>query len=63
METEPFGETFGPKSQRKKPRIESGTFEELGKLGLAAANKAEEANDLGEGTSGKHTPEHGRILF
>lgn len=54
METEPFSETFGPKAQRKKPRIDAGTFEELGKLGTAAADKAEEANDLGEGTSGEY---------
>ncbi|KAF7977999.1 hypothetical protein HWV62_1849 [Athelia sp. TMB] len=57
VETEPFGETFGPKAQRKKPRIDAGTFEELGKLGLAAADKAEEANDLGEGTSGAGQPQ------
>jgi nuclear GTP-binding protein len=36
VETEPFGETFGPKSQRKRPRIDAGSFEELGKLGAAA---------------------------
>lgn len=43
VETEPFGETFGPKAQRKKPRIDAGTFEELGKLGAAAAEVAEDA--------------------
>ncbi|KAG1830880.1 NGP1NT-domain-containing protein [Suillus variegatus] len=29
VETEPFSETFGPKAQRKKARIDVGTFEEL----------------------------------
>ncbi|KAL0951962.1 hypothetical protein HGRIS_008613 [Hohenbuehelia grisea] len=43
VETEPFAETFGPKAQRKRPRINAGTFEELGKLGAAAAEEAEEA--------------------
>ena len=43
VETEPFVETFGPKAQRKRPRIEVGTFEELSKLGAAAADKAENA--------------------
>ena len=43
MEAEPFAETFGPKSQRKRPRIDAGTFEELGKLGAAAADQAENA--------------------
>ncbi|KAH7924488.1 NGP1NT-domain-containing protein [Leucogyrophana mollusca] len=52
VETEPFSETFGPKSQRKKPRIEVGTFEELSKLSVAAAKQAEDSNTLGEGTSG-----------
>lgn len=33
VESEPFSETFGPKAQRKKPRIDSSTFEELGQLG------------------------------
>lgn len=41
VETEPFLETFGPKAQRKKPRLEVGTFEELSQLGAAAAEKAE----------------------
>lgn len=41
VETEPFSETFGPKAQRKRPRIEAGTFEELGKLGAAGADEAD----------------------
>ncbi|KAF8913176.1 NUC091 domain-containing protein [Gymnopilus junonius] len=43
VETEPFSETFGPKAQRKKPKIDAGTFEELGKLGSTAAEEAENA--------------------
>ncbi|KAG1779602.1 NGP1NT-domain-containing protein [Suillus placidus] len=47
VETEPFSETFGPKAQRKKARIDVGTFEELSKLGMAAAEDAEQtANAL-----------------
>ena len=49
METEPFSETFGPKAQRKKPRIDVGTFEELSKVGAAAAERAE---DLADGLPG-----------
>ncbi|KAH8119755.1 NGP1NT-domain-containing protein [Phellopilus nigrolimitatus] len=43
VETEPFNETFGPKAQRKKPRLDVGTFEELGKVGGAATDEAERA--------------------
>lgn len=50
METEPFRETFGPKAQRKRPRLDVGSFEELGKTGAAAAVEAENAAD-GTGTS------------
>lgn len=53
METEPFSETFGPKAQRKKARLDVGTFEELSKLGAAAAEDAEQAaNELEVGSSG-----------
>ncbi|KIY70789.1 NGP1NT-domain-containing protein [Cylindrobasidium torrendii FP15055 ss-10] len=45
VETEPFNVTFGPKAQRKRPRIDAGNFEELGKLGAAAATQAEQAHD------------------
>jgi len=31
VETEPFSGTFGPKAQRKRPRLEVGSLEELGK--------------------------------
>ncbi|WVQ83975.1 nucleolar GTP-binding protein 2 [Cryptococcus sp. DSM 104549] len=30
VETEPYADTFGPKSQRKRPRLDVGTIEELG---------------------------------
>ncbi|KAF9486531.1 NGP1NT-domain-containing protein [Pholiota conissans] len=43
VETEPFSETFGPKAQRKRPRVDVGTFEELGKLGAEKAEEAEVA--------------------
>ncbi|KAI0275442.1 NUC091 domain-containing protein [Gloeopeniophorella convolvens] len=46
VETEPFAETFGPKAQRKRPRIDAGTFEELGRLGAAAAEEARETAEL-----------------
>ncbi|KAF9045727.1 NGP1NT-domain-containing protein [Hymenopellis radicata] len=44
VETEPFSDTFGPKAQRKRPRIDAGNFEELSKLGQAGADEADEAN-------------------
>ncbi|KAH8834998.1 hypothetical protein DL96DRAFT_1665987 [Flagelloscypha sp. PMI_526] len=43
VETEPFSDTFGPKSQRKRPRLDVGTFEELNKVGAAAAELAEQS--------------------
>lgn len=57
VETEPFGETFGPKAQRKKARIEVGTFEELGKLGAAAAEEAELRGDTIVGPSSTYIRE------
>ncbi|KAH9934093.1 NGP1NT-domain-containing protein [Epithele typhae] len=45
LETETFKDTFGPKAQRKKPRIDVGTFEELGKASAAAADIKEAAED------------------
>jgi len=47
VETEPFSEIFGPKAQRKRPRLEVGSFEELGKAGTTAAEEAK--NVAGEG--------------
>ncbi|KAJ7084757.1 NUC091 domain-containing protein [Mycena crocata] len=43
VEVEPFGDTFGPKAQRKRPRIEAGSFDELSKLGAAAEEQAADA--------------------
>ncbi|CAK5268760.1 unnamed protein product [Mycena citricolor] len=51
VEVEPFGETFGPKAQRKRPRIDAGSFDELSKLGAAAAGEAADAaHEKGTGT-------------
>ena len=36
VETEPFGNTFGPKAQRKRPRLDIGSIEELGESSTAA---------------------------
>ncbi|PVG01829.1 NGP1NT-domain-containing protein [Serendipita vermifera] len=36
VDTEPFADTFGPKAQRKRPRIEAASFEELLKAGQEA---------------------------
>ncbi|KAJ3533628.1 hypothetical protein NMY22_g7255 [Coprinellus aureogranulatus] len=44
VETESFSDTFGPKAQRKRPRIEVGSFEELSKA-------AEEAIEESQGTT------------
>lgn len=44
METEPFKETFGPKAQRKKARIDVGSFAELSLTSTHAA----EAQDIKE---------------
>lgn len=46
VETEPFSETFGPKAQRKRPKIDASDFEELGRSGAAAADEAEAAASL-----------------
>ncbi|KAF8640751.1 hypothetical protein AX17_000402 [Amanita inopinata Kibby_2008] len=47
VEAEPFSETFGPKAQRKRPKIDANSFEELSKIGESAANEAE--NEVGTG--------------
>ena len=36
VETESFGDTFGPKAQRKKPRLDIGSIEELGASAASA---------------------------
>ncbi|KAH9973341.1 NGP1NT-domain-containing protein [Lactifluus volemus] len=48
VETEPFAETFGPKAQRKRPRIDAGSFEQLGQVGAAAAEVAAQAQETAE---------------
>ncbi|KAJ7186694.1 NUC091 domain-containing protein [Mycena filopes] len=51
VEVEPFSDTFGPKAQRKRPRIEAGSFDELSKLGAAAEEEAADAaHEKGTGT-------------
>ncbi|THH30220.1 hypothetical protein EUX98_g3951 [Antrodiella citrinella] len=45
VETEPFHDTFGPKAQRKKPRLNAGTFEELSQLGAEATRKVDDDAD------------------
>ena len=52
LETETFKDTFGPKAQRKKPRIDVGTFEELGKASAAAAEEADNNAQGADGESG-----------
>lgn len=42
VETEPFQDTFGPKAQRKRPRLDISSFEELGKLTTEAAAAEDE---------------------
>ena len=48
VETEPFGDTFGPKAQRKKPRLNVGSFEELGQSSSAAVEAAEREAEAAE---------------
>jgi len=62
VETEPFSETFGPKAQRKKPRIYAGTFEELSQIGTAAADEAANAaSHSGLGVIGGPTAYHNLV--
>ena len=51
VEAEPFNDTFGPKAQRKRPKLDVGTFEELSKAGTAAIEAAEGDNSQ-RGASG-----------
>lgn len=51
VETESFGDTFGPKAQRKRPRIEANTFAELSKLGSEAYDAAASATLAAEMSS------------
>jgi len=50
VETEPFGNTFGPKAQRKRPRLDIGSIEELGETTATAEQptEGEMAGDDGE---------------
>jgi nuclear GTP-binding protein len=53
VETEPFSETFGPKAQRKRAKIDAGTFEELGQLAATAEEEATaEAEKTGKDVAG-----------
>ena len=48
VDTEPFSNTFGPKAQRKRPRLDVGSLSELGESSAAAeaaAKPEEEAPD------------------
>ncbi|KAG9042701.1 GTPase required for pre-60S ribosomal subunit nuclear export and maturation [Tulasnella sp. UAMH 9824] len=45
VETEPFDETFGPKAQRKKPRIDIGSFEELSLASQVAGDAHEQQEE------------------
>ena len=47
LETETFKDTFGPKAQRKKPRLDVGTFEELGKASFEALEEVESSTVQG----------------
>ncbi|KAI5885467.1 NGP1NT-domain-containing protein [Schizophyllum commune H4-8] len=44
VETKPFSNTFGPKAQRKRPRVEVGSFAELADAANEAAAKPEEGD-------------------
>lgn len=50
VETEPFSNTFGPKAQRKRPRLDIGSIEELGESSKAgqAPREGEEVNEEDE---------------
>ena len=48
METEPFKDTFGPKAQRKRPRLDVGDFEELSRVGATSQEVEGETSTLGE---------------
>ncbi|KAL1749232.1 NUC091 domain-containing protein [Schizophyllum fasciatum] len=46
VETEPFSDTFGPKAQRKRPRVEAGSFAELATAANEAAAEPEEGSSV-----------------
>ncbi|WWC67607.1 nucleolar GTP-binding protein 2 [Kwoniella pini CBS 10737] len=51
VETEPFSNTFGPKAQRKRPRLDIGSLEELGEASNAADVAAVEGEASQTGTA------------
>ncbi|WWC59124.1 nucleolar GTP-binding protein 2 [Kwoniella dejecticola CBS 10117] len=51
VETEPFSNTFGPKAQRKRPRLDIGSLEELGEASNAADVAAAEGESSQNGTA------------
>jgi len=56
VETEPFQDTFGPKAQRKRPRLDVSSFEELGKVTakVAAAGDHMAAETMAESGRSKN---------
>ncbi|TFK56365.1 NGP1NT-domain-containing protein [Heliocybe sulcata] len=52
VETEPFSETFGPKAQRKRAKLDVGTFEELIKLGEEADEREAKPSTGPESSTG-----------
>ena len=62
VETEPFKGTFGPKAQRKKPRLDVGSFEELGLAGNASSSVEQLPDDIGL-TEGVFFAQHGNPLL
>jgi len=52
VEAEPFSETFGPKAQRKRPRVDANSFEELGKI---ATDEALKVGTIVEGKEAKYS--------
>ena len=50
VETEPFSNTFGPKAQRKRPRLDIGSLEELGES-TSIAKEDEAAGELNSGST------------
>ncbi|KAK4689783.1 nuclear GTP-binding protein, partial [Tremellales sp. Uapishka_1] len=56
VETEPFSNTFGPKAQRKRPRLDIGSIEELGESSSAAAAANPSEIDASTHTSETYHP-------
>lgn len=55
VETEPFNNTFGPKAQRKRPRLDVGSIEELGVTSAQADEERTAAGNDAEATLGLPT--------